>query len=51
LKVARPISHVDLLKTNAEGLDLEVLKGGKASLPSRGIQFIFTATTFQREDS
>ncbi len=45
------ISHVDLLKTDTEGLDLEVLKGGEAMLRSHRIQFILTEATFHPEDS
>jgi FkbM family methyltransferase len=45
------ISHIDLLKTDTEGFDLEVLKGAEAMLQSHRIQFILTEATFHPDDS
>jgi FkbM family methyltransferase len=44
------IDHIDLLKTDAEGFDLEVLKGAQAMLRARQIEFILTETTFRPDD-
>jgi len=41
------INHIDLLKTDTEGFDLEVLKGAEAMLRARQIQFILAEVTFQ----
>lgn len=45
------IDHIDLLKVDAEGFDLEVLKGGIKFLSSAGDIYIYIETTFLREDS
>jgi FkbM family methyltransferase len=45
------IRHIDLLKTDTEGFDLEVLKGAEAMLRSHRIQFILTEATFHPDDS
>jgi FkbM family methyltransferase len=45
------INHIDLLKIDAEGFDLEVLKGGKNFLSSTNDVYIYIETTFLREDS
>jgi FkbM family methyltransferase len=45
------ISHIDLLKTDAEGFDLEVLKGAEAMLRARQIQFILAEVTFHPENA
>jgi FkbM family methyltransferase len=45
------INHIDLLKTDTEGFDLEVLKGAEAMLRARQIQFILAEVTFQLENT
>ena len=40
------ITHIDLLKTDTEGFDLEVLKGAEAMLRARQIQFILAEVSF-----
>jgi FkbM family methyltransferase len=45
------ISHVDLLKTDTEGFDLEVLKGAEGMLRSKRIQFVLTEATLHPDDS
>src|SRR5215472_1325343 len=40
------VKHIDLLKTDTEGFDLEVLKGAEAMLCARQIQFILAEVTF-----
>ncbi len=45
------INRIDLLKTDTEGFDLEVLKGAEGMLRARQIQFILTEATFHRDDS
>lgn len=45
------ISHIDLLKTDTEGFDLEVLKGAEGMLRSKRIQFVLTEATLHPEDS
>ena len=44
------ISQIDLLKTDTEGFDLEVLKGAETMLRGRQIQFILAEVTFNPED-
>lgn len=44
------INHIDLLKVDAEGFDLEVLKGGKNFLSLTNDIYIFIETTFLREN-
>ena len=45
------ISHIDLLKTDTEGFDLEVLKGAEVMLRARQIQFILAEVTFHPENT
>jgi len=45
------ISQIDLLKTDTEGFDLEVLKGAEAMLRDRQIQFILAEATFHPENT
>jgi FkbM family methyltransferase len=45
------ITHIDLLKTDTEGFDLEVLKGAEAMLRSHRIQFIFSEASLRPDDS
>jgi FkbM family methyltransferase len=45
------ISHIDLLKTDTEGFDFEVLKGAEAMLRARQIQFILAEVTFDPKNS
>jgi FkbM family methyltransferase len=44
------LSQINLLKTDAEGYDLEVLKGCQRALVKNQIQFIFTEATIRDED-
>lgn len=44
------INHIDLLKTDAEGFDLEVLRGAAAMLRAHQIQFILAEVTFRPEN-
>jgi FkbM family methyltransferase len=45
------ISHVDFLKTDTEGFDLEVLKGAEAMLRSHKIQFILAEVSFDPDNT
>jgi FkbM family methyltransferase len=45
------VSHIDLLKTDTEGFDLEVLKGAEAMLRARQIQFILAEVTFHADNT
>ena len=45
------INSIDLLKTDTEGFDLEVLKGAEAMLRARQIQFILAEVTFHPKNS
>ena len=45
------INHIDLLKTDTEGFDLEVVKGAEAMLRARQIQFILAEVTFQLDNT
>lgn len=45
------INNIDLLKTDTEGFDLEVVKGAEAMLRARQIQFILAEVTFQLENT
>jgi FkbM family methyltransferase len=45
------ISHIDFLKTDTEGFDLEVLKGAEAMLRDRRIQFILAEVSFHPNNS
>jgi FkbM family methyltransferase len=45
------ISQIDLLKTDTEGFDLEVLKGAEAMLRANQIQFILAEVTFHPENT
>jgi FkbM family methyltransferase len=47
----RNIRHIDLLKTDTEAFDLEVLKGAEAMLRARQIQFILAEVTFRPENT
>lgn len=40
------IDHVDLLKTDTEGFDLEVLKGAKGLLQNKQIDFVYSEASF-----
>ena len=44
------LSHIDLLKTDAEGYDLEVLKGATKALEDKKVRFIFTEATIRDDD-
>lgn len=44
------ISRIELLKTDTEGSDLEVLKGAEAILRSKEIRFILTEATLHPND-
>lgn len=44
------IHHIDILKIDAEGFDLEVLKGGKNFLSYASDAYIYIETTFLRDD-
>jgi len=45
------ISHIDLLKIDTEGFDLDVLKGAESMLRARQIQFILAEVTYHRENT
>lgn len=45
------VNHIDLLKTDTEGFDLDVLKGAEAMLRARQIQFILAEVTFHPENT
>jgi FkbM family methyltransferase len=45
------INHIDLLKTDTEGFDLEVVKGAEAMLRAGQIQFILAEVTFQLDNT
>jgi len=45
------INHIDLLKTDTEGFDLEVLKGAEAMLRARQIKFIFAEAAFHPKNT
>lgn len=45
------ISHVDILKTDTEGHDLEVLKGARRMFAEGRIEWVLTEATFDREDA
>jgi len=45
------VIHIDLLKTDTEGFDLELLKGAEGLLRSKQIRFILTEATFHPDDS
>jgi FkbM family methyltransferase len=45
------INNIDLLKTDTEGFDLEVLKGAEAMLRAQQIQFILAEVTFHPKNS
>jgi FkbM family methyltransferase len=47
----KQIPHIDILKIDAEGFDLEVLKGGTKFLQSAKDVFLYIETTFRREDN
>jgi len=47
----KSLEKIDLLKTDTEGYDLEVLKGGKSLLNSKCINFIITEVTFDPKDN
>lgn len=40
------VGHIDLLKIDTEGFDLEVLKGAEATLISEGVSFVFAEVGF-----
>jgi len=41
------IRHIDILKTDTEGYDFEVLEGGKSLLNRQGVDFIITESSFR----
>ena len=45
------ISHVDFLKTDTEGFDVEVLKGAEAMLRNHKIQFILAEVSFDPDNT
>lgn len=46
----RQLNHVDLLKTDTEGLDLAVLQGAEAALSGRHISFVLCEVGFVEAD-
>lgn len=46
----RDIAKIDVLKTDTEGFDLEVLKGAQQLLKAGGISFILTEVGFNPQD-
>ncbi|RYG52722.1 MAG: FkbM family methyltransferase [Chitinophagaceae bacterium] len=44
------ITHIDLLKSDTEGYELEVLAGAKRLLDSQAIDFIYVEVCFSRHD-
>lgn len=49
--VQQSINHIDLLKTDTEGFDLEVLKGAETMLRAHQIQFIVAEVTFHPQNT
>ncbi len=47
---ANHIERIDLLKTDTEGFDLEVLRGAHELLDSRAIDFVYSEVGFDRND-
>jgi hypothetical protein len=45
------INRIDLLKTDTEGFDLDVLKGAKTMLRTHQIQFVVAEVTFYAENT
>lgn len=46
-----PIDHIDLLKIDTEGYEVQVLKGAKSALSAGKILYIFTEVTFRDNDT
>jgi len=44
------ISHIDILKSDTEGYDLEVMKGAQAMLDKNSVQFIYSEIGFEPSD-
>ena len=44
------IRHIDVLKTDTEGFDVDVLKGGKDLLERHGVDFIISESAFHPSD-
>ncbi len=44
------IGHIDVLKTDTEWFDLDVLKGGENLLKRQGIDFIISKSAFRPSD-
>lgn len=48
--IAKKLNHVDLLKTDTEGWDLDVLEGASATLAGRHVSFVLCEVGFQQAD-
>lgn len=44
------VEHIDLLKTDTEGFDLDVLRGGEKQLREGKISFVFSEVGFSEQD-
>lgn len=49
--VEKSIHFIDLLKTDTEGYDLEVLKGAQGLLAKKKIRFIYSEVTFDKSNT
>jgi FkbM family methyltransferase len=49
--VANGLTHVDLLKSDTEGFDGEVLAGARGLLQRQAIDFIFVEVNFSKDDA
>ena len=47
----RGIKGIDVLKTDTEGYDLEVLKGAAGMLESANVRYVYTEVTFDRQNT
>jgi FkbM family methyltransferase len=48
---SRGITRIDILKTDTEGYDLEVLRGAEGLLSCGGVDFVYSETGFDSSDS
>jgi FkbM family methyltransferase len=46
----RDVEHIDVLKTDTEGFDIEVLRGAAGMLERGAIDFVYSEVGFARED-